>query len=99
MINYIEHVIGRVDNCPNCGLDFNDKDILQTFLDMGHDCDKALKYAMVYGWDFDNQICFRKEIGIETNDYDGISFYRCPECGSWWRRFEWSNPELNNCEE
>jgi hypothetical protein len=33
-------------------------------------------------------------IGIETPDYDGVSYWKCPDCGAVWDRF--TNHKVNN---
>ena len=69
----------------------------------------ALESAYSYGWRKNNPKCFRKEIGIEiiaekTGEwgYDGISLWKCPDCGHIWKRGEWVPDhvleEYINCE-
>lgn len=52
----------------------------------------AFYRASYYGWTKDTPKRFRLEIGIETAQYDGITFYRCPSCNCIWKRFAWSDP-------
>lgn len=90
----INKFVGSTDKCPECGLDFKGEDIYECFLKQGKSEQEAFEIAsMYYGYTFENKKCFRKEIGIETitGSYDGCTFYQCPECLVYWKRFEWSN--------
>ena len=78
----------KYNKCPCCGLDFNDQDIKQYFLDKGNTGEEAEETARLYGWTPENPQCFRKEIGIEIlGKYDGISEWQCPECDFAWDRW------------
>lgn len=96
----IDNAVGIKDNCPSCGVSFLGQDIFEYFKSQyKNDEDRALEAATMYGWSIDRQVCFRREIGIETYGYDGVSFYKCPDCGVVWKRFKWSNIEelTNGC--
>ncbi|MFA7287393.1 MAG: hypothetical protein WC055_00790 [Melioribacteraceae bacterium] len=86
--------IGKTDKCPECGFDFRGEDIYECFLKKGKSEQEAFEIASAcYGYSWKNKKCFRKEIAIETigGGYDGATFYHCPECKVYWKRFEWSN--------
>ena len=88
-MKYLKDCIGEKDFCPSCNYDFKGEDIYEHFLEKYNDPIRAFEAARSYGWREDNQICFKKEIGIEIpGAYDGILFYKCPECKCYWRRFE-----------
>lgn len=89
--------IGKSDKCPECNYDFNGEDIYETFLKQGKSEQEAFEIAsMYYGYSFENKKCFRKEIAVETSQYDGATFYHCPECKAYWKRFEWSDEKYLN---
>ena len=72
--------------CPECGSDWDGGSIIETFIKQR---DEGSKY---WGEMTDEQIeeqvktLYRppyrwgREIGIETPDYDGISYWKCPDC-------------------
>lgn len=62
----------------------------------GKTIDEIKKVAGSYGWSDENQVRFGKLIGIDmsmdlnaTDDerYDGVSYWKCPECEIAWNRF------------
>ncbi len=78
-------------NCPNCGSDFDGGSILDTFISQRNDGVKCWQgksdsdiellvkkyYSPPYRWE--------RIIGVELphdhpDYYDGISFYKCPDC-------------------
>lgn len=86
--------IGKTDNCPECGFDFKGEDIYEYFLKQGNLDEEAFRVSLMYGYSFENKKCFRKEIAIETRQgYDGCTWYHCPECKVYWKRFDWSDPK------
>lgn len=75
--------------CPKCGSDWDGGSILETFIrqrDEGseywagksdQEIEEEMKssYGAPYRWG--------REIGIEIQGgYDGVSFWRCPDCGT-----------------
>jgi len=73
--------------CPNCKTNLEGGLIYQTFLDMYNDEEKALKTAKMYGAT-KTEGHWGREIGIEIpGKYDGVSFWRCPDCDHEWSRF------------
>lgn len=69
--------------CPSCGTELCGGKLL----DWGreHQPDNPEEYAEAYGWP--EHLCGSKVIGIETDAYDGVSFWRYPCCGSVYDRF------------
>ena len=72
--------------CPACKSDLQGGLIFDTFMEKYGDESKAIEEASMYGatkttghWG--------REIGIETHDYDGTSFWKCPDCQAVWDRF------------
>jgi hypothetical protein len=52
----------------------------------------ALYTASSYGWHTNNKKCFRNGvISVETEQYDGITWFFCQRCERYWKRFEWSD--------
>jgi len=93
-MNILLTEVGKKDECPKCYYSFEGEDIYQVFLEKcGGDRAKALESAGMYGWSEKNPKSFRKEIAIETRQYDGATWYQCPECGVYWKRFDWSDPK------
>ena len=84
--------------CPECGADWNAGDILETFKQKKTDGDdfwkdktdeEIEKIAGQYGWTPEKPISFSRLIGVEIRgEYDGVSYYRCPECERPWPRFK-----------
>ena len=74
--------------CPNCHANWDNGSIFETLREqewcrqMG---DAELQahieefYSPPYRWS--------RLIGIETESYDGVSFWRCPECAAQWSNF------------
>jgi len=81
------------DTCPCCKEDMNGEDIYEHFIKNGYSPTEALDTAEMFGWTPDNKRCFQKVIGIETPQYDGVTWWMCPVCKCTWKRFEWSNPK------
>jgi Zn-finger nucleic acid-binding protein len=78
------------DNCPECGSLWNDGDVLEklrkTYPLMSENT--LLEWAGDYGWTPKNKAHFGRVIGIEIQgEYDGVSYYQCPDCQTTWDRF------------
>lgn len=57
--------------CPHCGADLKGDPIPE-------------EYRHFYG----NATHFRREIGVEVRGvYDGVLYWRCPDCGGSWHRW------------
>ena len=97
MNKYIPNVIGSQNTCPACQANLIGEDIFKYFKDRGAPEEEALRIAEMYGWTPENPKHFREVIDIETEQYDGVSFYMCPKCQSYWRRFEWTKKEEICC--
>lgn len=78
--------------CPVCGANWNAGDIYEVLRNhdgyKGWTNEKILEAASHYGWSKENPKHFTRLIGIEIlGQYDGVSIWRCPDCGSEWDRF------------
>lgn len=85
----------RTERCPECQSSWDGGSILETFIkqrDDGTRCswqgmtdaeiEAMMKesYSPPYRWG--------RLIGIEDrNNYDGVSYWQCPNCGATWDRF------------
>lgn len=78
--------------CPSCKESWDDGDIFETFRKAEHyknltDAEIEEK-ASSYGWSKENPQHFSKLIGIEVmGKYDGISYWKCPHCSTYWDRW------------
>lgn len=62
--------------CPHCGSDLRGAPIPQEYVDLGYYKPGSTHYS--------------RKIGIEVRGvYDGILYWRCPDCGGTWHR--WMN--------
>jgi rubredoxin len=87
--------------CPACGSSWDAGDILERFVALRAEGDSYYKnktdaelqeIASQYGWTPENPKRFSRLIGVELpyshpNHYDGVSFWRCPDCKVQWSRF------------
>lgn len=87
--------------CPECGSNWDDGDILERLKKLREDGviyygsktdAELIEIAGHYGWTPDNPKRFSRIIGVELgydhpDHYDGVSFWRCPDCGHDWPRF------------
>ena len=73
--------------CPVCNSNLEGGLIFDTFMEQYNDEAKALEAAEMYGAT-KTEGRWRREIGIEIlGGYDGISYWRCPDCNAEWDRF------------
>lgn len=91
----------NTDNCPKCNSNWNGSPILETFIKQREEGVKCWQnksneeieaemkehYRPPYVW--------RREIGIETLDYDGISYWQCPDCKTTFNRFTGVEENIN----
>jgi uncharacterized C2H2 Zn-finger protein len=77
-----------VSHCPNCKTSWNKEDIFIYFLKKYINPIKAYRTAMMYGYNiFTRRYHFRRLRGIEIRgEYDGVSYWECPECNMIWQR-------------
>lgn len=71
--------------CPECGIAWERKEnIYEYFRDYrGYSKEEAAKAAEMYGCTKEDPKHFGiNVVGIETEKYDGISYWRCDVCGS-----------------
>jgi uncharacterized Zn ribbon protein len=84
------------ENCPKCGSNWNDGDIFQKLRELHPEesDEEILESAEMFGWSKENPKHFSRCIGIEDPFvYDGISWWRCPDCETTWNRWtEIENP-------
>lgn len=90
------------ENCPHCGIDLDNGDIVETFQKMREDGDpfwrdktniEIIKIAGNYGWTPETPKRFSRVIGVELpydhpKHYDGVSYWMCPDCKQQWPRFK-----------
>jgi len=84
--------------CPACGTNWNAGDIFETFKQMRaagdsfyvNKTDEEIEeIAGQYGWTRENPVSFSRLIGVEIRgEYDGVSYWRCPDCNHQWPRFK-----------
>lgn len=61
--------------CPHCGYDLRGDPIPQEYRDSGFYHPDSTHYS--------------RKIGVEVRGvYDGILYWRCPQCGGAWHRFQ-----------
>lgn len=99
-LNYPE-----VKNCPKCGFLLDGGDIVETFKEMRANGDPYYKdktdedikkSAALYGWTKEDPKRFSNIIGVETHDYDGVSYWKCPSCKTTWNRWTGEEEEIND---
>ena len=71
--------------CPNCGKDFDDTLIWDSFFDRYGDVDKADEAAASFGATREHGRWGLK-IGIYSMDEDCTTHWRCPDCKHEWGR-------------
>lgn len=71
--------------CPNCGINFDDGLIFDTFMEKYQDEEKALKSASAYGATKTKGKWGRK-IGIYDMHTDRTVKWKCPDCEHEWDR-------------
>lgn len=92
--------IDSYGKCPACGSSWDNGDIFERLSDLRESGDEFYKnktdaelqeIAGHYGWTPDNPKRFSRVIGVELpyshpQHYDGVSFWRCPDCQTQWPR-------------
>lgn len=84
-----ERIIETVKHYPKLYADFPIEDLdSMSFIEMN-----ALWTARSYGWTKENPKCFKHTLmGVEIQGvYDGVLFWQCARCNTYWKRFEWSD--------
>lgn len=75
------------ETCPNCKADLKGPNVYEKFLEEYGDEARALEAAARCGHTDENPKFFWRAIGIEVQGgYDGISYWKCPDCGHQWDR-------------
>lgn len=77
--------------CPFCGRSLVGKDIKETFIEQGNTEQEAIRKASYYGWTPSKPTNFMLVTGLETEQYDGVTWWYCTECKTAWKRFSWSD--------
>ena len=76
--------------CPHCNITWEGEEIPVGLMATGHyvTMEDAEKAASLYGWTRENKRPFHiNVIGIETESYDGVSFWHCTVCDTYFDRF------------
>lgn len=84
--------MSHADNCPNCGVTWWGAEIPDGLLAHSkmiyRTREDAEKAAAHYGWTKMNKKCFSENVvGVETQDYDGVSYWLCQNCGIYINRW------------
>jgi hypothetical protein len=88
--------------CPKCKTDWRGDDIYDKLRSMEGYSEKTdseiVEIAERYGWSKNKPKSFSKLLSIEIQgEYDGILYYQCPKCETYWGRFSGKEVmELNN---
>lgn len=91
----------HLEYCPECGCKWKGEDILEYFLRLKREGDpywgkktreEIRESAGDYGWKEEEPKWFSRLIGVELpyddpGHYDGVSFWKCPDCETQWDRF------------
>jgi len=73
--------------CPHCNSNLEGGLIFDTFFKQYGDKEKALETAAMYGAT-ETEGRWGRQIGIEVRGkYDGVSYWKCPDCETVWDRF------------
>ena len=74
----------NMKNCPKCKIEWEEKEnIYEYFLAKGYSEEKAMDTAEMYGHTNENPKYFGKNcVGIETEGYDGVSYWKCTSCNT-----------------
>ncbi len=83
--------------CPDCGITWEGDEIpIGLYLNNNYTVMEAAHAADHFGWTPENNLCFSiNVVGVETEGYDGVSYYLCLECEAMIDRFtgEITRPE------
>jgi hypothetical protein len=79
----------KYTECPHCGITWEGKEIhLGLYLNGNYTMEEAVEAAAYYGWTLENKQRFSiNVVGVETSDYDGVSYWHCLECDAMIDRF------------
>lgn len=74
--------------CPNCGADWDAGAIFDVLRAQDWCKDKSDEQLDAHVQEFYSPpYRFSRVLGIQTEDYDGVSFWECPDCHARWKRF------------
>jgi hypothetical protein len=75
--------------CPHCGITWEGEEIPHALHKAGpYTMEAAIEAASHYGWTPENNYKFSiNVVGVETEGYDGISYWQCLDCGAMIDRF------------
>jgi hypothetical protein len=80
--------LDHLSHCPNCNANWDAGDIFETLRQQEWCRDKPDdELRQLVQESYSPPYHFSRVIGIETDDYDGVSFWQCPDCQARWRRF------------
>jgi hypothetical protein len=79
----------KYTECPHCGVVWEGSEIhLGLYRTGNYTMEEAIEAASHYGWTPENNLCFSiNVVGVETDGYDGISYWHCLECAAMIDRF------------
>ena len=73
-----------IKKCPNCGVPWERKENIYEFFrhNRGYSKKDAAEAADMYGCTKEHPKHFGiNVVGIETEQYDGVSYWKCEKCG------------------
>lgn len=78
--------MNEYDNCPNCGSNLNDGDILEKLKRVYPEIpdEMVYKWALEYGWTPENKKQFKRYVGCYDVYDDMASSFQCPDCDFTW---------------
>ena len=84
------------DGCPKCAVGWIDENnMYDTYRAQGESKAEATKFASFYGCTKTNPLSFSKNVmAYETDDYDGVSFWKCTNCNTLFDRFTMKETQL-----
>lgn len=74
-----------IKKCPTCGVAWQQAENIYDFFknERGYSKEKAAEAAEMYGCTKENPRHFGiNVVGIETEKYDGVSYWKCDKCGT-----------------
>lgn len=86
-------------NCPNCETPWEEEEnIYDYFRRQGKSKEEAARTAEMYGCTKNSPRHFGKDmVGIETDKYDGVSYWQCQKCSTIFDR--WTMAQVDNIED
>ena len=84
-------MIEELQYCPRCKTKWQSDDVYDYMLKHFPE-ERAKKIAGMYGWTPEKRVHFSRIVGVmlpedHPDHFDGVSYWKCPECGTTWNRF------------